>query len=87
VENPIALAEWALKEQPEWTRDRIVSAMNGTQSTHVLLPRPIQVVLFYTTAAVMPDDGTIHFAQDIYRHDALLDRVLARTTARSAVRP
>ena len=78
VENPIALAEWALKEQPEWTRDRIVSAMNGTQSIHVLLPRPIQVILFYTTAAVMPDDGTIHFAEDIYLHDALLDRALAQ---------
>jgi murein L,D-transpeptidase YcbB/YkuD len=87
VENPIALAEWALKEQPEWSRDRIVSAMNGTQSIHILLLRPIQVVLFYTTAAVMPDDGTIHFVEDIYRHDELLDRALARMTARSAVRP
>jgi len=78
VENPIALAAWALNELPEWTRDRIVSAMNGTQSLHVPLPRPIQVVLFYTTAAVMPDDGTIHFAEDIYLHDAVLDRALAR---------
>jgi len=78
VENPIALAEWALKEQPDWSRDRIVSAMNGTRAIHVLLPRPIQVVLFYTTAAVMPDDGTIHFAEDIYLHDVLLDRALAR---------
>jgi len=84
VKNPMALAEWALKDQPEWTRDRIVSAMNGTQSTHVLLPRPIQVVLFYTTAAVMPDDGTIRFAEDIYRHDALLDGVLARKRSADA---
>ena len=61
VENPVALAEWALKEHPEWTRDRIVSAMAGTQSVHVSLPRPIQVILFYTTAVVMPEDGTIHF--------------------------
>jgi L,D-transpeptidase YcbB len=78
AENPIALAEWALKDQPDWSRDRIVSAMNGTQSIHVRLPRPIQVVLFYTTAAVMPDDGTIHFAEDIYLQDALLDRAFAR---------
>jgi murein L,D-transpeptidase YcbB/YkuD len=26
----------------------------------------------------MPDDGTIHFAEDIYAHDAALDRALAR---------
>jgi murein L,D-transpeptidase YcbB/YkuD len=77
VENPVALAEWALKENPEWTRDRIVSAMAGTQSEHVSLRRPIQVILFYTTAVVMPEDGTIHFVDDIYRHDARLDRALA----------
>lgn len=81
VEDPVALAEWVLKERPEWTRDRIVSAMEGPQSFHVRLPRPIQVILFYTTAVVMPEDGTIHFADDIYRHDARLDRVLARPNA------
>jgi murein L,D-transpeptidase YcbB/YkuD len=81
VEDPIALAEWALKEQPEWTRDRIVSTMTGTRSIHVPLSRPIQVILFYTTAAVMPDDGTIRFAEDIYLHDATLDRALARRAA------
>jgi murein L,D-transpeptidase YcbB/YkuD len=78
VEDPVALAEWALKEHPEWTRDRILSAMAGTQSFHVSLARPIQVILFYTTAVVMPGDGTIHFADDIYHHDARLDRALAR---------
>ncbi len=81
VEDPVALAEWALKERPEWTRDRILSAMAGAQSFHVSLPRPIQVILFYTTAVVMPEDGKIHFADDIYRHDARLDRALAHPNA------
>ncbi|HET6958230.1 MAG TPA: L,D-transpeptidase family protein, partial [Vicinamibacterales bacterium] len=78
VEDPVALAEWALKERPEWTRARILAAMSGTQTIHVSLLQPIRVILFYTTAAVMPDDGTIHFAEDIYAHDAALDRALAR---------
>jgi len=78
VEDPVALAEWALKDRPEWTRERILSAMADTQSLHVRLPRPIHVVLFYTTAVVMPEDGTIHFPDDIYRHDERLDRALAR---------
>jgi L,D-transpeptidase YcbB len=81
VEDPVALAEWVLKEQPEWTRDRILAAMQGTRSVRVSVPRPVQVILFYTTAAVMPEDGTIHFADDIYRHDARLDRALARANA------
>jgi murein L,D-transpeptidase YcbB/YkuD len=76
VEDPVALAEWALRDRPEWTRDRIVAATIGPQTTHVKLRRPIQVILFYTTAAVMPEDGTIRFAEDIYRHDAKLDRAL-----------
>jgi murein L,D-transpeptidase YcbB/YkuD len=78
VEDPVALAEWVLQDRPEWTRSRILAAMDGTQSVHVLLPRPIRVILFYTTAAVMPDDGTIRFAEDIYRYDAALDRALGR---------
>jgi murein L,D-transpeptidase YcbB/YkuD len=81
VEDPVGLAAWALKGQPQWTRDRILAATAGTSSTRVDLTQPIQVVLFYTTAAVMPDDGTIRFAEDIYKHDATLDRALAKRRA------
>lgn len=82
VENPVALAEWVLKDRPEWTRDRILSAMTGTRSPHVPLLQPILVILFYTTAGIMPEDGTIHFAEDIYLHDAKLDRTLTLMKAR-----
>lgn len=77
VEDPVALAEWVLKDRPEWNRDPILAAMAGAQSLHVKLARSIQVILFYTTAVVMPEDGAIHFAEDIYRHDVRLDRALA----------
>ncbi len=77
VADPAALAEWVLQDRPEWTRERILAATMGAQTIHLTLPRPIQVILFYTTAAVMPEDGTIRFAEDIYRHDARLDRALA----------
>ena len=78
VEDPVALAEWVLGDRPEWTRDRIVAAMEGSHSLQVTLFRPIQVILFYTTAAVAAD-GTIHFAEDIYLHDARLERTLVHT--------
>jgi L,D-transpeptidase YcbB len=77
VADPVALAEWVLQDQPAWTRERILAATMGPQTIHVRLARPIQVILFYTTAAVMPEDGTVRFAEDIYRHDARLDRALA----------
>ena len=79
VADPVALAEWALTGQDEWTRDRIVAAMNADRPMQVNLTRPIQVILFYVTAAVMPEDGAIRFAEDIYGHDAKLDRALGHT--------
>jgi murein L,D-transpeptidase YcbB/YkuD len=77
VQDPVSLAEWVLKDQPDWTRERILAAMSTSHSQRVTVARPIQVVLFYTTAAVVPEEGAIHFAEDIYRHDAPLDRALA----------
>jgi murein L,D-transpeptidase YcbB/YkuD len=76
VADPAALAAWALAAQSAWTREAIAGAMNGSRTVRVRIERPIQVLLFYTTAAVMPEDGTIRFAEDIYRHDRRLDRAL-----------
>lgn len=87
VEDPVALAAWALGDQPEWTTDRILDAMSGDESRRVNLTRPVQVILFYVTSVVMPEDGTIRFAEDIYRHDARLDRALARQTKSAAYQP
>ena len=82
VEDPVALAEWALKSENGWTRDRIMAAINGPQPLQVSLTRPIQVILFYITATVMPDDGSAQRAQDICGHDAKLDRALRRKPTR-----
>ena len=76
VEDPAALATWILKNEPAWNQERILTAMAGSTSQRVDLANPIQVILFYVTAVVMPEDGTIHFAEDIYRHDLRLDRAL-----------
>jgi hypothetical protein len=76
LEDPVALAEWVLKDEPMWPRERILAAMNGTVPRRVDLRQPIQVVLYYITAVVMPEDGAIRFAEDNYGHDTVLDRVL-----------
>lgn len=77
LEDPIALALWVLRDQPQWTRERILDAMAGERTLQVNLLQPLPVILFYTTAVAMPD-GTIHFAADIYGHDRRLDRALAQ---------
>ena len=78
VEDPVGLAQWVLNDDRRWNRDRIVAATTASSSTRVDVPEPVQVILFYTTVAVMPDDGTVRFAADIYGHDARLDRALAQ---------
>ena len=76
VQNPLALAQWLLKDQPAWTAGRIAAAMEGAKSQQVNLSAPVPVLLYYLTAAISPDDGLLHFADDLYGHDAALDRAL-----------
>lgn len=51
--------------------------MAADASAQAPIGAPIDVVLFYLTAMVGPDDGQLHFADDIYGHDARLTVALA----------
>lgn len=76
VEDPGALAAWVLRDNPEWTSDSIRAATTGDRTIRVSLRRPIPVLIVYGTAVVM-EDGGIHFFDDIYGYDAVLERALA----------
>lgn len=78
VADPSGLARWVLERVGGWDADRIARAMQAETSARVDLPAPIDVVVFYLTAVVLPEDGAVHFADDIYGHDAALERALAR---------
>jgi L,D-transpeptidase YcbB len=75
VENPAALAQYVLRDNPDWTAERIDSAMHGERPVEVKLARAIPVLVFYTTSVAWPD-GRVAFYPDIYGHDARLDRAL-----------
>ena len=79
VEDPLGLAEWVLRDQPDWPRAQIQDAMDDVTriSRRVGLPRPLTVLLFYTTAFVEAD-GTVRFARDIYGQDREVDQALHR---------
>jgi murein L,D-transpeptidase YcbB/YkuD len=76
VEDPVALAVWLLRDQPEWTIDQITTTMNGDQTVQVNLDHPTPVLILYSTAVVEPN-GETHFFDDIYGHDASLEMVLS----------
>jgi murein L,D-transpeptidase YcbB/YkuD len=68
VEKPQELAEYVLRNQPEWTPERIRSAMHAGQERHVPLKEPVPVHILYFTAWV-DDSGTLQVAKDIYDYD------------------
>lgn len=77
LEKPAELAAWVLRDNPGWTRERIHAAMNGDKTEQVNLAHPIPVLIFYATVIVL-EDGVVHFYDDIYGHDAALDRALEK---------
>jgi murein L,D-transpeptidase YcbB/YkuD len=77
VEDPVALAAWVLRDQPEWDRDHILAAMNGDETLRVNLTKPIPVLILYGTA-IVTESGEVHFFDDIYGHDAALAQAVAK---------
>ena len=78
VEKPDALAAWVLQGQPEWTLEKIRAAMqSGKDDNRVDLQQPIPVLILYGTA-VVEEDGSAHFYDDIYGYDADLEKRLAK---------
>jgi L,D-transpeptidase YcbB len=77
IADPVGLAVWVLRGVPGWTAENVEAAMNDTDHDdfRVTLPKPIPVLILYTTAVVEPD-GEVRFFDDIYGYDAELKRAL-----------
>jgi murein L,D-transpeptidase YcbB/YkuD len=75
VEKPETLAQYVLRDQPEWTPERIAEAMHAGQEQTVKLKEPIPVYLGYWTARVTPD-GIVQFRKDVYGTDRRLSAKL-----------
>jgi murein L,D-transpeptidase YcbB/YkuD len=76
VAEPVALAQYVLRDQPEWDQARIEEAMHAGQERHVKLKTPIPVYLGYWTARVRPD-SIVQFRRDVYGIDQRLTVKLA----------
>ena len=77
VQDPLALAEWVLRDKADWAADRIKAAMKGTETVQVNLDKPIPVLIFYTTAVVLARDE-VEFFDDVYGYDKDLEQTLAK---------
>jgi len=77
LEKPADLAVWVLRDNPGWDLDHVRAAMNGSTTQQVNLAHPIPVLIVYGTV-VVPEDGAVYFYDDIYGHDAALEKALAK---------
>ena len=82
VEAPVDLAEFVLKDEPEWTPEKIREAMESGTSRTIRIKNPIMVVIAYATAIVKQRGGTIYFYSDIYGHDRQLRAALQKYSQR-----
>jgi len=69
LENPVALAEYLLRDNPAWTEEKISAAMNAGHEQGVPLKHHIPVHIAYFTAWVNPD-GSVTWLEDPYGLDA-----------------
>jgi murein L,D-transpeptidase YcbB/YkuD len=77
LEKPADLAAFVLRGIPGWDMARVRAAMAQGENRQVNLPRPIPVLIVYGTV-IVPEDGLVHFYDDIYGHDKELDQVLQK---------
>lgn len=75
LEKALDLLEYVLRDDQEWTSQRLCAALAEGREQVVRLPEPIPVHLIYRTAWV-GDDGAIQFRKDIYGLDERLERAM-----------
>ncbi|GEO06633.1 murein L,D-transpeptidase [Adhaeribacter aerolatus] len=73
VEKPVELARFLLSDQPSWTEPLILEAMHAGEEKYVNLKEKVPVYIVYFTSWV-DDKGGVHFRDDIYGHDKILEK-------------
>lgn len=69
--EPEKMAQYLLRNNPEWDDSKIFEAMNSEEEKYVKLKKPVPVFISYYTAWV-DDNGLLNFREDIYGHDKKL---------------
>ena len=68
LSEPEKMAQYLLRNQPEWTTEKIEAAMNSGKEQFVRVKDPVPVFITYYTAWV-DENGQMNFREDIYKRD------------------
>jgi murein L,D-transpeptidase YcbB/YkuD len=71
IEKPIDLAEYLLRDQEEWNREKIQEEITKDKQKTIYLKEPYTIYLQYNTAWV-DQYGFLNFREDIYNRDSRL---------------
>lgn len=85
VEKPFDLGEWVLRDDPSWSRKRIMAEIKKGKRQQVILPRTVPVHVMYLTAWV-DGNGLLQFREDYYGYDKLYEDTLKTISRRSGNR-
>ncbi len=75
LSEPLKLAKYLLRNEPEWTDEKIEEAMNAEEEKTVKLVNKVPVYIAYFTAWV-DGDGKLNFRDDIYGHNQRLKKLM-----------
>jgi murein L,D-transpeptidase YcbB/YkuD len=75
LERPMDLATYVLRDQPEWTEEKISAAMHAGVERSVALKEPLPIYLVYFTA--WEENGVLKTVPDVYGHDRRHDAAAA----------
>ena len=75
ISNPTKMAEYLLRNQPEWTVKKIYNAMNALKEVWVPLKEQVPVLITYFTAWV-DIEGKLNFRDDVYGNDEKMSKLL-----------
>jgi murein L,D-transpeptidase YcbB/YkuD len=74
IAEPVKFAQYLLRNDSTWTKQKIEDAMNSETEQYVKLKVKEPVYIVYFTAWTEPD-GTMNFRDDIYGHDKKLAKL------------
>ena len=77
LSRPLDLAEYVLRDDPQWTRDKLQAAIDRLEHRLITVREPLSVHLIYWTAW-RDDLGLVNFREDIYGRDADLIKALGQ---------
>ena len=78
IDRAHELAQFLLRDNPEWDPGQIKKAIDSQKEKIIILPEPIPVHILYLTAQA-DNEGNAYFSRDIYDRDRLLISALKQT--------